>query len=116
MKISDFGLSRDIYSADYYRLANSSEDLSEIDIWWVGRVLRLFTLLTVHIFFSFCFFLDMFASFSLSRSLTSSNTVEDKIPDETNDSQVKSISSVQLWSEGGVALIELKCIAVINAN
>ena len=58
----------------------------------------------------------MFASFSLSRSLTSSNTVEDKIPDETNDSQVKSISSVQLWSEGGVALIELKCIAVINAN
>ena len=58
----------------------------------------------------------MFASFSLSRSLTSSNTVEDKIPDETNDSQVKSISSVQLWSEGGGALIELKCIAVINAN
>ena len=67
-------------------------------------------------FFPFCSFLDMFASFSLSRSLTSSNTVEDKIPDETNDSQVKSISSVQLWSEGGVALIELKCIAVINAN
>ena len=55
MKISDFGLSRDIYSADYYRLANSSEDLSKIDIWWVGRVLRLFTLLTVHIFFHFAF-------------------------------------------------------------
>ena len=55
VKISDFGLSRDIYSADYYRLANSSEDLSEIDIWWVGRVLRLFTLLTVHIFFHFAF-------------------------------------------------------------
>ena len=113
MKISDFGLSRDIYSADYYRLANSSEDLSEIDIWWVGRVLRLFTLLTVHIFFHFAF---SWTCLPLFLCLTSSNTVEDKIPDETNDSQVKSISSVQLWSEGGVALIELKCIAVINAN
>ena len=67
-------------------------------------------------FFPFSSFLDMFASFLCPEVLQVAILLKTKFQMKAMDSQVKSISSVQLCSERGEALIELKCIAVINAN
>ena len=58
----------------------------------------------------------MFASFLCPEVLQVAILLKTKSQMKAMDSQVKSISSVQLCSERGEALIELKCIAVINAN
>ena len=75
-----------------------------------------FSALVFLFFFPFSSFLEMFASFLCPEVLQVAILLKTKFQMKAMDSQVKSISSVQLCSERGEALIELKCIAVINAN